>query len=235
MLGGHPGMEAGTFEPEEVDLVTRELAEAEVFVDVGANIGLYTCLARRAGRHTIAIEPHSENLRILFFNLAANRWSDVEVFPMAVSAAPGIKDLYGSGTGASLVSQWAHNSAGDQRAVPVSTLDIVVGARFGDKKLLIKIDVEGAELDVLDGAAGLLARRPRPTWLVEASFSEHHVGYQSPTFEAVFARFRDHGYEARPVGEDREVTAEDIARWLRNRRQDFGGYNFVFRDAGVRK
>ena len=61
-LVGNRAMQDGTFEAEETALVKQYLGNAEVFVDVGANIGFYTCLARSLGKHTIAVEPLAQNL-----------------------------------------------------------------------------------------------------------------------------------------------------------------------------
>ena len=110
----HREMLIGTFEPEEMGLVESHLSGAQVFVDVGANIGLYTCLARSRGRHTIAIEPQQKNLSILYFNLRENLYNDVEVYPLGLSDQPGITVLYGaSGTSASLISGWSGGEGRD--------------------------------------------------------------------------------------------------------------------------
>ena len=59
----------GTFETEEVEIIRKNLLNADVFVDVGANIGFYTCIARSLGKYAIAIEPQPQNLSCLYTNL----------------------------------------------------------------------------------------------------------------------------------------------------------------------
>ena len=168
-LMGNKAMQAGTFEPQETALLRDSLlrGEVEVLVDVGANIGYYTCLARSYNIHTIAVEPLQQNLSYLYANLNENGWRDVECFPVALASKPAIATLYGSETGASLIGGWADTSPLLRQTIAVSTLDILLGSRFAGKRLVIKIDVEGAEYAVLEGAHDTLAMSPRPLWLVE--------------------------------------------------------------------
>ena len=59
----------GTFEQEELDIINSHLNSSEVFVDVGANIGYYTCIARSLGKYVVAFEPQVQNLECLYANL----------------------------------------------------------------------------------------------------------------------------------------------------------------------
>ena len=74
--GFHPAyrmMRQGTFEREETAVIQRFLGEADVFVDVGANLGYYTCLALSRGKPVVAFEPQKQNLQCLFRNLIGER------------------------------------------------------------------------------------------------------------------------------------------------------------------
>ena len=159
-LMGNKAMQVGTFEPIETALIQKYMGEIDVFVDVGANIGFYTCLARSFGKRVIAIEPLPQNLNYLYANLEANSWDDVEVFPVGLSDSPGITPLYGGGTGASLIAGWAGVPHHWNQIIALSTLDILLGERFIGKKLFIKIDVEGVEYKVLMGSQRTLAMTP---------------------------------------------------------------------------
>src|SRR4051794_38076068 len=176
VLAGDASMQNGTFEPVETALLRRRIAEADIFIDVGANVGFYTCLARMAGKHAIAIEPLADNLRYLYRNLQANGWNDVEVWPLGIAPRPGLLTLYGAQTGASLVPGWAGVSTAFSRMVAVTTLDLIAGGRFQGQRIVVKIDVEGAEYGVLEGAPALLSRRPRPVWLIEVVRDLHRPG-----------------------------------------------------------
>lgn len=228
----HREMLIGTFEPEEMGLVESHLSGAQVFVDVGANIGLYTCLARSRGRHTIAIEPQQKNLSILYFNLRENLYNDVEVYPLGLSDQPGITVLYGaSGTSASLISGWSGGGGQRRRVcstIPTTTLDILLGERFAGKRLLVKIDVEGAEYGVLSGAEKTI-REKRHTWLMEICLNEYHPSGLNPTYAATFELFWKNGYEARTANrESRIISPADIKRWVLARRADSGTFNYIF-------
>lgn len=222
-------MQDGSFEPEETALIKGKLTETDVFIDVGANIGYYSCLARSLGKYTVTIEPLPENLLYLYANLQGNGWHDVEVWPIGVGGHPGLTTLYGGTTGASLVKEWAGSSAALRRTIAISTLDIILGERFGGKRLMIKIDVEGAEYEVLQGAAQTLARTPGAQWVLEICLIEHFPSGINPHFEAIFRLFWDHGYVARVVGPDnRVVTPATVERWVRNRQRDFGSVSYFF-------
>jgi FkbM family methyltransferase len=228
-LMGHAAMQSGHFEPEETAVVQTLLPDIAVFVDVGANVGFYACLARAAGKQTVAIEPLASNLDYLYANLQANGWDDVEVIPCGLARRPGTAVLYGSGTGASLVSGWAGTPATLRQTIPLSTLDIILGDRFAGQKLLIKIDVEGVEYDLLQSAVKGLSLTPPPIWLVEIAFHEHHPGGLNPHFAETFALFWRHGYQAVTADAAQQaVTPADMQRWLSTRSRDFGGPNYLF-------
>src|ERR1035437_648374 len=103
----------------------RPLQKASTCIDIGANIGLYTCLAAAQGKHVVAIEPLSVNLTALYRNLLCNDFLDVEVFPVGLSGKAGIKRLFGGNTAASFVPGWAGASDKRNELVPVSALDLI--------------------------------------------------------------------------------------------------------------
>lgn len=229
--GKHPAysqMRMGTFEQAETAAIIRELASSDMFVDVGANLGYYSLIALQHRKHVIAFEPQSQNLKCLFRNLDANGWSDgAEVFPVALAEKPGTLTLYGaSGPSASLVKGWAGYSSRFSQTVPVNTLDRFLGTQYRGSRLLIKIDVEGAEFNVLKGAAQTLARTPRPAWLVEICLNEYHPG-GNPDFLAIFELFWSYGYQASTV-DGSQVHRDDVELWIRQGRTETGAFNYLF-------
>jgi len=232
--GFHPAyeqMRAGTFEPEETRVILSELEKADRFVDVGANLGYYTCLALQQGRPVVAFEPQPQNLACLYNNLIANGWEDkAEVFPLALSEKPGLLSLFGaSGPSASLLPNWAGYSSRHQQTVPVSTLDAVLAGRFEGERIFIKVDVEGAEHQVLKGAIKTLARTPRPSWLMEVCLQEFHPDGANPDFQRIFDLFWSNGYRAcTATGERREVSREDVRSWVAAGSSGAGTFNYLF-------
>lgn len=234
--GLHPAYELmrnGEFEIEETVILSRLLPKIDVFIDIGANLGYYTCLALQTGKPVIAFEPQQQNLHCLFQNLIANGWeNDAEIFPIALSNQPGLLTLYGaSGPSASLIKNWAGYSASFKKTVPVSTLDNVISGRFFDQRLLIKIDVEGAEFNVLRGALMTLTRTPKPFWLLEICLQEFHPEGSNPDFLHIFKLFWKHGYEAYTANSTpRLIRPEEVTNWVAEGHAASGTFNYVFAD-----
>jgi len=226
----HKAMQAGTFEQDETSLIRERLGKADVFVDIGANIGFYVCIARSAGKHVVAVEPQPRNLALLYANLLSNGWEDVEVFPLGLGAHPGIATLYGiSSTGASLIPGWAGAPKRFRQTIPVSTLDILLGERFAGKSLFLKIDVEGAEHTVLQGSGRILDMDPKPTWMIEICFDEYYPGGCNPHYSDTFDLFWRHGYEARTADRsNRVISSSDVEGYLGRGRCDSRVINYVF-------
>ena len=220
----------GTFESDELDIIKNNLLSSDVFVDVGANIGYYTCLALSLGKQAVAVEPQPQNLECLYANLSNNGWTDAEVFPLGLGSKPSILTLYGaSGPCASLVKGWAGYSGRFKQIIPVNTMDNILGNRFEGKKLFIKIDVEGAEFDVLRGAEKTITMSPHPTWLIEVSPNLFHPGGSNPHFTATFDFFWQHGYEVRVADkENRLVSPKDIKERQIEGISSTNEYNYLF-------
>lgn len=227
----HKAMQNGTFEPAEVLVLQKLLPLAERFVDVGANAGYFTCLARCLGTPVIALEPLPLNLSALYENLKANDWLDTEVQPVAASDKFGMAMLYGaSSTGASLIDNWAGAPSTFKRTICLVTLDTVIGDRFRDQRLFIKMDVEGHEYNALMGAQALMKRDLRPLWLVEITFHEYHPTGHNPTFAATFEILMSQGYRVFLLhpADLSEVTLSDIQRWTASGKTDSLAVNYLF-------
>lgn len=228
----HRAMQRGEFESDELELFRWSLHHAEAVVDVGSNIGFYSLVASQAGRPVVAVEPLERNLALLRRNVVANRGAGrgpVEVLPVGLDEQPGTVTLYAqSGTGASMVPGWAHQRQGYVQQMRTERLDDVVASRFPSGRVLIKVDVEGAEDRVMAGARATLARTPRPIWLMEICLHEHHPAGANPNFAAVFRLFLDQGYHVVSCtpGWPR-VGWDDIASWTEGRAKP-PGINFLF-------
>ncbi len=228
-LAGNATMATGDFETDEIEVFLKYLQNASTCIDIGANIGLYTCLAAAQGKHVIAVEPLAVNLTALYRNLLCNDFLDVEVFPVGLSAKAGIKRLFGGNTGASFVPGWAGTSDKRYETVPISTLDLIVNTRFNAQPILVKIDVEGFEYEVLSGAEYALGLSPRPVWLVEICLSENFPDGWNDKFRDTFELFWRKGYEARTANrEERLIHPSDVERWVKQGHVDFGSYNYLF-------
>ena len=227
----HAAMREGIFEPLEVALLTALFPHTDRFIDIGANVGYFTCLARHCGKPALAVEPMPRNLSALFINLEANGWHDTEVQPLAASNHVGIQTLFGaSSTGASLIDRWAGAPSLFRRTICVSTLDNIVGSRFTAERLMIKIDVEGHEHSALQGSRSLLDRACAPVWLIELTFHEYHPGGNNPTFQSCFELFFSRLYRAFLLGPDglAEITLRDVKGWVGAGRTSSASVNYLF-------
>lgn len=162
---------------------TRELAFAERFLqpgmtvlDIGANQGLYTLVAsQRVGPRgrVFAFEPSPRERRALRLNVIINLCRNVTIEDSAVGDNDGNSQLYlveGSETGCnSLKPPVLVSGTSRPVRVPVTRLDHWLRKQNIELVDFIKLDVEGAELSVLKGAAEFLNRVPRPVILAEVA------------------------------------------------------------------
>jgi FkbM family methyltransferase len=164
----------GGFELEERQLVCKFLRRGDTFVDLGANIGLYTLAASKAvtlaGR-VFAFEPCSGTYARLLENVERNRLTNIQCRRIAMSSSGGSLMMTISSDG---FDAW--NSAGrptmgarfDDESVPCETWDSFVeqeGLRGAVQ--LVKVDIEGWEGHFLAGGAGELSRPDAPSMLIE--------------------------------------------------------------------
>lgn len=225
-------MANGAFEVEETAILKYVIRDYEVVINIGANVGYYCCLALSLGRHVVAFEPAPLNVKWLLKNIRANKWDErIEVFPLALSDRIGSTQIYGGGTGASLIQGWAGTSVSFVDIVPVSTLDIVVGTRFRGRRTLVIVDIEGAENLMLQGACKFENARPKPVWFVEISVSQHqpHGVSINPHLLETFSFFFQKGYEAWTANNEcRQVFFDEVRNIIATGINTFDCHNFWF-------
>ncbi|MFH1052417.1 MAG: FkbM family methyltransferase [bacterium] len=233
-LTGNTQMENDDFELEETKLIQELLKNADIFINIGANIGYYCCFSMQQRKKTIAFEPLPSNLFLLYKNMKLNKWSEnIEIHPIALSNQCGITDIYGHGTGASTIKGWAGNNAKFSHIVPVNSLDTVISDRFADKMILVVMDVEGAELNVLKGSINIINRTLKPIWFVEISISEHQPeGINiNPNLLDTFKIFWETGYSSVIANKSlREIKYKDIEMIIQTQRDNLNSHNFIFFD-----
>jgi FkbM family methyltransferase len=166
----------GDAEPEVQSALAELIEPGQTVYDVGANIGFFTILCSRlVGPHgsVYAFEPIPENLVTLRHNIALNRLTNVVVVEQALSSSTGTAEMF--------VSPWSafhsldvagaskrenHGPDGGQVTVETVTLDEFVQRDGVSAPDLVKLDVEGAELLVVEGMRETL-RTVQPLLLVE--------------------------------------------------------------------
>ena len=154
----------GSFESAELAFVEKFLKPGMTVLDVGAHQGLYSLLASRhvgpSGR-VFSFEPSPRERRALRLNLALNFCRNVAVQAVALGNEETTADLYvvqGSQTGCNSLKPPEVVSSTKPVPVRVTTLDHWLAQNRIDHVDFIKLDVEGAELGVLQGAQSFLTR-----------------------------------------------------------------------------
>ena len=236
-FSGNMQMQDGRFEPEETLVVERILNDADIVINVGANIGYYCCIALKRKKYVLAFEPIILNLRYLLQNIKNNAFeANIEVFPIALGNEAGVAKIYGGGTGASIVEGWAGTANNQFNLVPINTLNNIVGRRFTGQRCFILVDIEGYELPMLRGSSILLHMDPKPVWMIEISITEHQpVGVQiNPALIETFKVFWDAGYEAMTASNPPKlVTPQEIQSIVDTRVDTLNTHNFIFTHSNI--
>jgi len=210
----------------EMEVFERWLAQCGAFVDIGANFGIYSLLAAKAGKPVVAFEPLRENYESLLGNIQRNRLEGIEAHALALSDKPGVLAMAGFGEMASLTPGWANIHATQTQWVAANRLDHLLAGRFAGQRLFIKLDVEGHEAAVLEGAAETLARNPAPVWLVENGAFEHFSDGVNPGYVRVFDFFWSRGCDVRDLS-GRSIQRADALRWASGDRAGYPGINYL--------
>jgi FkbM family methyltransferase len=138
----------GLHEQDEMGFALHVLRRGDVFVDIGANVGSYTVLAAKLGARVVAVEPIPETFARLVANLRLNGLeSSVTAHCIGLSDRNGTLRFSTDNGTINHVLAASENLAGTH--IKVDALDSIVA---GLSPVLIKIDVEGHELAVLNGA-----------------------------------------------------------------------------------
>jgi FkbM family methyltransferase len=205
----------GNYETAEVRLCETLLEPGDLAVDVGANIGLYALLFSQlvgeAG-HVHAFEPAPSNFTRLQVNLLLNETRNVTATNAAVFSRNGTVTLNlfrpGLGSWHSIGRPELPDPFDTSRVVAPTgavevdalTLDAYAASAGLEQIALLKVDVEGAEPEVLEGAGGLLERGAVHAILFEVSLPQaESLGHDA---REPFAQLDRLGYECRRIEAD---------------------------------
>jgi FkbM family methyltransferase len=189
----------GSYELEKQRAFARVTPFGGTVLDLGANVGFYTLLAAELvgpSGHVHAFEPVPRNLQYLRRHIALNGLANVSVNETAVSDASG-KRRFRFHTSAAM----GHLSDDGQIEVNAIALDQFVFGTAVKTLHSIKIDVEGAEFSVLQGAREVLSQH-RPALLL----ATHSHALRSNCLDLLAA----HGYMVRPIGTSNSFKADEF-------------------------
>lgn len=169
----------GKYEEYETMLIQRMAQDYSVFVDVGANIGYYTLLMAQKCKRVYAIEPDKECFEILKKNVEENKLENVVLLNVAAGAKKEMKNLVKDS------ENLGNSHLGSEKGVSVNCerLDNIL---INEHKIdLIKIDTQGWEPEVIEGAKKII-ERDKPTMFLEYSPAEYKDDNMKKYLECVY-------------------------------------------------
>lgn len=146
---------------KDVELISRYVRHDSIFVDVGANIGTVAIPIAKIVHKVVAFEPVKDNRDLLEENILLNKCTNIDVHAVALGKEHGTVSLVAQDGGDA--ATYSVRKGSDTPVIPLDSL--LLKADF------IKIDVEGYELEVLQGARETL-RTHRPVIFFEVNLIE---------------------------------------------------------------
>lgn len=188
-----------TKEPETIEWI-KSFYPNSVFIDVGANIGIYTLYALSLGHFVVSFEPHRKNYLRLLQNIQLNKFNQCLPLPCGVSDRNSIDNFYfdnekiGS-SGGQLLDNIGKN------AVPVLIMqldDLDIGI---NNNYYIKIDIDGREYDVINGLGDKIKKFNLKSVLVEINNNKelivNRMHYHNFTHNNKFNKLKTHSRHRR--------------------------------------
>lgn len=206
----HRSFAYGTWEPDVVRALQAHVTRGMRVLDIGAQTGFYSLLLSRLVGPTgevIAFEPLPANFRLLVENVRLNRLENVIVRSQAIAQTSGeINFEFPHDEPALVGGPLLEGESQGTFPVQAISLDDFL-SESGDPVQFIKMDVEGAETDVLQGARRLLDAS-HPNMMIELHHMPAHSGYHPAA-----ALVGQLGYHIEWLGEV-DSTAHILARWM---------------------
>jgi FkbM family methyltransferase len=189
------------------ELFQRAVSPGDVIVDVGAFLGYFALLGVNAASRgrAYAFEPDPRDFPWLSHNIEANGLSDrVQALPTALSDRPGWVTFYLAQEDQTQSSVYPLTNHGRSVQVEAVTLDAFLGDTLPD---IVKIDVEGAELQALEGMTRSI-QRGRPLLFVEWNPGALIRAGAQP--EILLRRLEELGYRVELIDEDRRRVMDPV-------------------------
>jgi len=168
----------GLYDYDDMNFLVRYLRPEDCFLDIGANIGVYSLLAASKIKtgSIYAFEALPKNYQRLQENIALNQISNIQIYQVAISDQVGEICLnLAEGDSMPFITEETN-----QKTIKVSTntLDNLLDQEVINNLTLAKMDIEGAELLAFKGATSILAQNHPYVWILEINDSVQHFGHQ---------------------------------------------------------
>lgn len=190
---GYGAWETSVYDIEGRKILSRLRVREGTFIDVGANIGKYSIvMSKRLGDkgNVIAIEPEKRNFMALKRNIELNGLRNVHLENVALSNKKGVVDFFiGDDPGKHSLKR----NVGNKVSLDCDTIDNLVEKHSLKNVCQIKIDVEGAEVEVLEGAKKTI-KKFSPSIVIEVSSEENLKQIQQILKGYLFERITEIDY-----------------------------------------
>lgn len=192
------------YEPKIEAVLRDHLGAGDVFFDAGANVGYFSLVAADivgSTGHVVSVEPNVQLYRLLSAsvrrNELADRWT---VVPVGLGSEPAFAKLQiqrSSGVSFMGAAPQSGDKVVDVQIAPVATLDAVMsGVVPGRVPKLVKIDVEGLELQVLEGAREIIQAHQTHFVIEHSRDNQARFGIGPGDIAAFLESF---GYRPKPI------------------------------------
>lgn len=199
--GATGNLYCGLHEYSDMALLLDVLRTDDLFVDVGANVGTYTILASGAcGAKSVSFEPGAVAFHRLLENLAVNNIADrVEAWQVGVGARAGQLEFIADSDTVNRIAEGAARADEKRVIIDLVTLDSALADRG---PTVMKIDVEGWEVPVLEGASATLERPELLLCIIEVNDAVESYGYSREDVHEVMRGFGFRPYTYVPDGRE---------------------------------
>ncbi|MBX6765440.1 MAG: FkbM family methyltransferase [Rubrobacteraceae bacterium] len=197
---------------EGMAFVAHFLREGDVFVDVGANVGVYSILAASRGARVLALEPVPASYERLLDNVHINRFQEfVDARNIGAGAEGGTLRF------STNEDSTNHVLADDESCKHAVVVEVAPLDEIVQEATMLKVDVEGYEAEVLKGAGELLSKESLRAVLVELNGLGARYGFRDDEVRALLEAC---GFE--------QVRYEPFSRSLERTRRHYGSDNVLY-------
>jgi len=232
---------ADTREPAHTELMKNILKSGDTIIDIGANIGYYALLESKIVGKTgkvYAIEPVKRNIDLLKKNILLNNYKNIETFEAAVSRENKTKNMYLTTKSNWCTLRLSKNDKIDEQVVDKVLVKTITLDKFvEDKKFpnLIRMDVEGYEIEIIKGMKNILAEKKSLKIIIEL-----HCCFLSDLGFDMLRELEKNGFKIRLFFRDCSSLMLNKSKLIKKiyyylGKKINGVYEFIYKDIDVKE
>jgi FkbM family methyltransferase len=209
---GKPLYYEGGFEMDEMHLLRKIIKPKDVVIDIGANVGIHSLFMANLAYdgEIFSIEPFDKNFALLEKNTSVAKNGNIKTFNIGLADKEETKEM-------NIFEDYAYNSFVNPerkkligtRKIHVETLDIFARKNNIKKIDLIKLDTEGYEFPIIQGASSILSSPDKP--LIVMEINKENIKPLHLTQKKVIDFVESFGYQAKMIGKTvRDIDLSEI-------------------------